>query len=419
MKRRVAVTGIGMISPYGVGREINWSSLLAGKTAYGELDFPEKYGIPFHTGGKLTCFEPEKYISQRKLLKYMNREMQMSVVTALEAASDSGLAVKEVPPESIGIYLGTGITSVEIEEILSIAGNSTRDGRMDLERFGSNALPKCDPLLSFKTLLNMPACFISILLGIRGQNLVFNSFGGQVLQSISEAFLDIESGQLESAIAGGVDAKVSFTGFMTLKSFGLINQNASASKPFGTHRKGMIVSEGGACLMLENLENAQRRKAKVYAELIGASTENDLDSGFIPRKPLYLVNTLNSALNKAGLKPGEIDCILSGACSDPCGDAAEAAAITEVFGSNNPQVCSVKGYTGDFIAGAGTFDLAGSALMLNEQTIPPGFDPAEIDTDLNLNLAGRNLQKKKIDTVLCTAFSGGNPKTCFILRRCP
>ena len=370
----------------------------------------------------LENFVPGSYIENRKLLKFMNREAQFATIAALQAVKDSKINPELIPPDRFGLFMGTGLTSGELHELIPVIENSLVNGKMDMKAFGEKALFKCSPLLSFKILTNMPVCYISILLNIKGPNMVFNPWSGQVAQSIGEAFREIQAGQLDYALAGGADSKINPISLITLSNLGIVNKHTSTSSPFGINRSGAVVSEGGAFMVLENMQSAIKRKADIYAELIGYGQVTDYESPeSYPTSSLILKRCMEEAINDAEISGEEIDYINASANSHPHGDNTEAEAIMGLFspshGKNRPLINSTKAMTGDFIAGASSFEFAISSLVLKSQMTPPTVNLKTIDRRYGLKFTLEVPAREKIDIAMTNSFEIGNTKVSFILRR--
>jgi len=422
MKSRVAITGIGLISPYGVGKEIAWNNLVKGNKCFRRLDSLEQCSNLLTIGGYFEDFQSEQFIENRKLLKLMNREAQFAAVAAIQALEDSKINTNSIPPERFGIYIGTGLTTGELDELVPIIENSLVDGRVDMKAFGEKALFRCSPLLSFKILTNMPVCYISILLNIKGPNMVFNPWSGQVAQSIGEAFKEIQSGELDYALVGGADSKINSVSLTTLTNLGVINQSTSLSSPFGSNGNGVVVSEGGALIILENMESAKKRKAKIYAELIGYGQTTDCESLTVyPSSSSILTKCMEDAIIDAGISKEDIDYINPSANSHPIADKTEAEAIKEVFSNCNekhPLINPTKAMTGDFMAGASSFEFAISALVLKEQMILPTVNLKDIDKmKYDFRFTSEEATKDEINIAMTNSFEMGNTKVSFILKR--
>jgi 3-oxoacyl-[acyl-carrier-protein] synthase II len=417
MKKRVVITGIGAISPLGIGIEENWKNLKNGKQAIKRIKFQGGDVFPHTFCGVVNEFNPSEFIQERKIFKLMNREAQMAAGATRLAIEDARLD-GYYPSERIGLYLGTGLTSGELGDLIPLVENSIDEmGNFSYKRLGSEALPNCNPLLSFKILTNMPLCYISILFQIKGPNLVFNPWAGKTAQAVGEGMRAIQQGEIDCAVVGGCDSKSHFIGFLTFTKLGLLSKKG-ISCPFDKRRDGIILSEGACILILEDWDNAVSRNRKPYAELSGYATTTDTSSEFLVSKnPEVLKEAMTRVISEADLSVDDIDFICAGANSHPIGDLAEAQAIESVFGRKRPFVNSIKSATGDMLAAAAPFELAMCAISLQEGILPPQINLEKSDGDIRLQLCRNKSEKKDIKAAISNSFELGSAKVSLALRR--
>jgi 3-oxoacyl-[acyl-carrier-protein] synthase II len=371
MKKRVAITGIGAITPLGTGMEENWRKIKDGRCGISKMEFPGGNVFPHTYCGSAGDFDATAFISQRRMLKLMNREARMAVSAAALAVDDA--ALKDCySPYRTGLYLGTGLTSGELADLIRLVENSIDEkGRFSYARMGAVALPNCNPLLSFKILTNMPLCYISIRFGVKGPNLVFNPWSSNSAQAIGEGMVAIQQGEIDCAMVGGCDSKCHYTGFMTFTKLGLLSKTG-VCRPFDKEADGIVLSEGACILILEDLEKAERRGADIYAELAGYATVTDPDTATLfSNNPRVLASAMKQAISGAGLDEEGIGLVCAAANSHPAGDLAEARAIASLFKKKRPGLHAVKGLTGDMVAASAPFQLAICALALKEKNLPP------------------------------------------------
>ncbi len=417
MKKRVVITGIGAVTPLGIGIEENWNNIKSGKQAIAQIELPGKNAFPHTFCGIVNDFDPSDFISERRILKLMNREAMMAAAStklAFEDAMLNGL----YSPEQTGLYLGTGLTSGELEDLVPIVEKSIDEkGNFSFHRLGSEALPNCNPLLSFKILTNMPLCYISILFRIKGSNMVFNPWSGKAAQAIGEGMRAIQQGEVDCAVVGGCDSNSHYIGFMTFTKLGLLSKKG-ISCPFDRRRDGLILGEGSCMLILENLENAEKRNARIYAELSGYATTTDTDAeSLFTKNPEKLEKAMAKAISNAELETDDIDYICAGANSHPTGDLIEAQAIKAVFHNKRPYVNSIKSQTGDLMAAAAPFELAVCALSLQEGILPPQVNLQKMDSDINIRFCRNTFEKKNIKAALSNSFELGSSKVSLVLRK--
>ncbi|MCK5057573.1 MAG: beta-ketoacyl-[acyl-carrier-protein] synthase family protein [Candidatus Aminicenantes bacterium] len=429
MKRRVAITGIGAITPLGIGMEKNWEKVKKGVPGISKIEFPGSRLFPHSFAGSVSNFDPADFIPKKKMIKLMNREAQMAVSAAGLAIADAGMDGC-YSPHRTGLYLGTGLTSGQLPDLIKLVGNSIDENdRFSYRHMGTEALPNCNPLLSFKILTNMPLCYISILFQVKGPNMVFNPWSGNTAQAIGEGIVAIQQGDIDCAIVGGCDSKTNYVGFLTFTKLGLLSKKGK-SRPFDKNRDGIVLSEGACILVLEDLEKAESRNANIYAELSGYATVTDPDSksGWHPqpmrgpevleKRTEVLEKTMKQAVSDSGLDKDGIDLICAAANSHPVGDLVEARAVESLFkGRAAPPVIAVKTLTGDMIAAAAPFELAVCALALKEGILPAGVAPGESDENIRLRFCKNKPEKKDIKTALSNSFEFGNSKVSLTARR--
>lgn len=415
MKNRVAVTGLGAISPLGLGIRENWEKIIEAKSAVCSASFEGCDLFSHSICGTVPEFDPGDYIPNRRLLKIMNRESML-------ASAAAGLAIKDAQLNdfyksgSIGLYLGSGLTSGELDYLLPLIENSIdSEGNFSFDLLGKKALPNCNPLLSFKILPNMALSYISILYNIKGRNMAFNPWPGNTAQAIGEAMRAIEKGSIDCAVAGGCDSKNHFIGFTTFSNFGLLSSKGTAS-PFGKDSDGLILSEGASLVVLENYELAERRGARIYAELSGYSTMTDSGGqGYISSCPDILKDVMINTISDAGINSEDIDAVVAGADSISESDRAEAMAIQDLFKSSQPLVTSAKSLTGDMLAASPAFDICISAYSLSNGGMPALINNSVTGYDLNFSSAGDPL--RGMESILINSFAPGTAKTSLLLRR--
>ena len=320
MKKRIGITGIGVVSPLGLTVQENWKRICRNESAIEDCHFAGYEAFPHCRCGAIKNFDPTQHIANRRLLKLMNRESQLAFVAADQALKDSGIA-HNYTPDRIGLYLGTGLTSGDMENLIPIVENAIdEDGQFSYSLLGTKALAKCNPLLSFKILPNMALSYISIEQNIQGPNMVFNPWSGNTAQAIMEAKRAIEYGEIDCALVGGCDSKCNYIGFLTFSQMGLLSHKGVIS-PFSSESDGLVLGEGSAFLVLESLENASKRSGHIYAELCGGVSGSDPFS-----EQIYSYNTfileevMSQTFSDAEIQKEEIDAVCVSANSNPIGD---------------------------------------------------------------------------------------------------
>jgi 3-oxoacyl-[acyl-carrier-protein] synthase II len=408
MKRRAVITGMGVISPLGIGADANREALKSGQSGISEITTFDGSLLPLKAAGQVRDFHPEDYITNSKSIKLMSRCSQMAVAVAGMAVADSGIDLGSVDPSRIGIYMGLGMASGDLEEITPMLLSSLdHEGGFSPKRFGSEGLSSLNPILSFKVLNNFPLCHTAIEFNIQGPNLTFNSFAPGAAQAVGEAFRAIQYGQVDLAFAGGADSQVSVPGFITLSQMGLLARSDKSpeelSRPFDVGRNGLVPGEGAAFIVLEAMGHALARKAHIHAEIIGYGQAACNTAYGYNMDTTGRVLAMQKALSDSGIKPSDVGYINASADSHPIGDLAEARAIAEVF-SDSVTISSTKSMTGNLLAAAEPFELFACAGVLEESIIPPTLNFAEPDPGVELNIVASAGQERAVEIAMSNSF---------------
>ena len=334
MSPRVVVTGLGLLSPLGEGPEAHSEGFLAGRSAVGPLTLLDPGPFPFRAAGEVRDFVPRKHIDQRKSLKLMTRAVRLGMSAAHMAVEDSGLDPASVEPVRFGIFVGAPHAYGEPEDLLPALEVATKDGEFDLVAFGRAGLPIVNPLWLLKGLSNNVLGFTSLRYGAMGPNANLSGSGAGGAQAIGEGWRAIADGRADVALCGGYDSLVSVEGLTGYGRLGLLTTAErpphTASRPFDAARDGFAPAEGGAFVMLETLDRAASRGARIYGEIVGAGDGAD---AFDPAAPdpraRGLVVAARSALRAAGASPADVAfqhsfAAESDADGDELSDGAEA-----------------------------------------------------------------------------------------------
>lgn len=403
MKRRVVITGLGAVTALGEGAETLWKAALEKRSGIDTLSYEENWKT---VGAFLKDFEPEKYIEQRKSLKVMARDIQLAVAGAKLAMDDSNLNLSKTNRERFGVVVGSGVLNHELDELAYSIQNSVGvDGKIDLKKFGQEGLPALFPLWLLKYLPNMSACHISILFNLEGPNNTVTTGASASLQAIGEAYRIIERGSADLILAGGAESKVNPVGVTQYEVLGVLSTpNGHAPKemyrPFDMQASGIVVGEGSGFLLLEELDHAKKRKAKIYAEVAGFGSSWSQGHAIAMR----------SALQESRIQPSELGYIQAAGVGIPAEDLAETDAIFGVFNSSckNLFVSASKPITGFTGFSAGALDLIISTLSLQNQMIPPTMNFDRAKRALPFQVVKGAPIEKKIKSVMtnCFGFNG-------------
>ena len=399
------ITGLGAITAAGEGADSLWKAAVEGRSGIRLLD-----GF----GGKVSAasvpdFSPEKYVAQKKSLKVMARDIQLAVAGARLAVDDSKVEASSFDHERFGVIVGSGVLNHELDELAYSVQNSLDEtGKLDLKKFGDSGLSALFPLWLLKYLPNMSACHISILFDLQGMNNTITTGASAGLQAVGEACRIIERGDAELMLAGGAESKVNPVGISQYRVLGALDPSGEGKfRPFDASANGFIVGEGAGFLLLEELEHAKKRNARIYAEVAGfASASGD------GRK-----TAMETALKEAGLKPSDIHYLQAAGLGLKDEDRREAQAISEVFnGAGKDLFVSaskpVIGFTG---FSAGPLDLILSTLALQHQEIPPVGNFSKAEREWGFHIVKQAL-KKQMSCAMTNAFGFGGQAVSVITK---
>lgn len=397
------------MSSCGAGAAALWEAAREGRIRRCDAGFEDETGRRFEAY-RIPDFAAEKYVTQRKSLKVMARDIQLAVAAAGSAMQDAGLSGQAgASAERWGVIVGSGVLNHELDELAqSVSGCIGADGRLDLKRFGQDGIPGLFPLWLLKYLPNMPACHISILYDLQGPNNTLTAGMSSGLQSVGEALRIIQRGDADLMLAGGAESKLNPVGYAEYKGLRVLSSDG-VYRPFDEGSDGFALGEGAGFVVLEELTHAQARKARVYAEVVGYGS-----SGGSGR-----VVSLKAALKDSGLGADTMDHIQASGTGLPEEDAEELAAYSEVF-ATHPGVLAVgcaKPVTGFTGFAAGPLELIVSARVVSDGYLPPvvGLDkPRATSPVLELVRTGRPASVRHA----LTHVSGFNGQSAsLILRR--
>ncbi len=408
--QRIAITGIGSVSPVGLSTDEAWEALLAGRSGIAEITQFDASDMPIQVAGEVKGFDPVA-VAGAKEARRMDRNVLLALSAAKQAAADAALVVDD--PTRAGVLFGTAIggfhTMMEQHDIM-------RDRGWD--RVAPWFLPQCLP--------DVASGAIAVLLDLRGHNLAPISACSTGAHAVMEAAELIRRGDADVVLAGGGEACIHpliIAGFTTMKGLGAPRPGEgpeTASRPFDATRDGFVCAEGATVLVLEPVERAEARGARIYAEVVAGGNTNDAYHAVTPRPDsLGVVTMMRLALAKAGIDPSAIGYINPHGTSTPQGDAAETKAIKEVFGDHAHRMCvsSTKSATGHQFGGAGSFEVMVCALALRDQIVPPTLNYRDPDPDCDLDYVPEGAREVEMDYALSNSMGLGGHNGCVILRR--
>ena len=398
--RRVVVTGLGIVSPIGYGVEENWENITAGKSGIGPITLFDTSGFSVTIAGEIDSFDPTDFLPEKDARR-MDRFIQFSMVAGNEAIRNSGLEVSEENADLIGVYVGAGIGGVTTIEATTTKFNETGARRIS-------------PFYIPMSIVNMAAGNISINHGLRGPNLAVTTACSTGTHAIGDAARLIQFGDADAMIAGGTEAAITPTsvgGFASARALSRRNSDPeAASRPWDLGRDGFVMGEGAGVLVLEELEFAKRRGARIYAELTGFGMSGD---AYHMTSPAPGGNgakrCMMSALRNGHVNPDEIDYINAHGTSTPQGDIAETLAVKEVFGSHSYDLAlsSSKSMVGHLLGAAGGVEAVYTVLSIYNQVAPPTINLDDPDPECDLDYISDGTREMKIRNAISNSFGFG------------
>jgi 3-oxoacyl-[acyl-carrier-protein] synthase II len=405
--RRVVVTGMGVISPIGIGVQDFLLNLRKGKSGIRKITRFPVHEYPCRIAAEVD-FEPTEYLDRREARK-MDRFSQFAVVAARMAIEDAGL--QGAIPESSGVVMGTGIGGMETFE---------RESRVLSERGPGRVSPFFIPMM----IANMAAGQVSIDLGLKGPINTVVTACASGTNAIGEAFWIVKRGGADVMVTGGTEAPItptSLAGFCALKALSTRNDRVGrASSPFDKFRDGFVMGEGAAILVLENLETALARGARIYAEIVGYGMSSDAYHITAPSPGGEgAARAMRAALESADISPEQVDYVNAHGTSTPANDVHETQAIKAVLGERAREVpvSSVKSMLGHLLGAAGAIETLATALALKNRFIPPTINYETPDPDCDLDYVPNEAREAEIDVALKNSFGFGGQNACLVLKR--
>lgn len=407
-QRRVVITGLGILSPVGLGVDDTWSSLLAAKSGIGEITLFDASEYPVRIAGQVWGFEPEDYFSAKEARK-LDRYEQLALVAARQAMEDAGLTRETLDGDRTGVLIGTGLGG--LETLQSVADVIRDKGPKRVKPF---TIPKI--------IGNLAAGLVSIEYGARGPNLASVSACATGAHSIGDAARLIAMGDADTMIAGGAEATVGpicLAGFASMKALSTRNDEPEkASRPFDLGRDGFVTAEGSTVVVLELLENAQARGAHLYAEVAGYGQSADAYHITSPDPEGRGAGlAMRNALADAGLGPEDIQYVNAHGTSTPGGDIAETKALKAVFGerASDLWVSSTKSCTGHLLGASGALEAAVLALAIDRNEVPPTANLETPDPECDLDYVPGKSRKREITAGLTNSFGFGGTNVSLAL----
>lgn len=414
--KRVVVTGLGAVTPVGNTPEETWNNMVNGVSGAAPITLFDASKFKTHFACEVKGLNVNDYIDRKEARK-MDRYTQLAFISAIQAVNDSGMDLDATDKDRVGVIFGVGIGGIKtFEDEVGYYGAHKEDG------------PKFNPFFIPKMIADIAAGQISIHFGFHGPNYATTSACASSTNALADAFNQLRLGKADVILAGGAEAAIctcGVGGFNAMHALSTRNDDPEhASRPFSASRDGFIMGEGAGCLILEELEHAKARGAKIYAEMVGEGESADayhITASHPEGLGAKLV--MERALQDAGLKPEDIDYINVHGTSTPVGDVSEAKAIKQVFGdaAYKLNISSTKSMTGHLLGAAGAVEAMASVLAVQNDIVPPTINHEEGDNDpeidYNLNFTFNKAQKREVRAAMSNTFGFGGHNACVIFKK--
>jgi 3-oxoacyl-[acyl-carrier-protein] synthase II len=426
MKRRVVITGIGSVTPLGLTLEETWQGLLAGKSGIGPIRLFDASTFPTTFAAQVPDFDLAPYVKDPAPYAKAGRNVRFAMAAARMAFDDAGLAPSDVDRSRFGIYMGSGEGILDFDNLVaSIARGTQEDGRVDIASFAEFGLRAYDGLRELEQEPNMPANHLAAEYGLAGPAYSCLTACAASTQAVGEAMDLLRTGRVNRMLAGGTHSMIhplGVTGFNLLTAISTEPKNEPwrASRPFDRDRGGFVLGEGSTIMVLEELEAARQRGARILAEMVGFGTSADAyrmtdihPEGRGPAEAMRL------ALADARVGPEEIDYISAHGTGTTENDKVETLAVKLVFGDAAPRVpiSSVKSMLGHLIAAAGATELATCVLAIRDQILPPTINLDTPDPECDLDYVPNRARRAKVEVCLSNSFGFGGQNDSLVVRR--
>lgn len=409
-KRRVVVTGIGALTPLGIGWESFWEGCKGGRSGIGPISHFDTTAFACKIGGEVKDFNPENYISKKEVRK-MDRCLHFAAAAAKLALADSGLEITPENAADIGVIIGSGIGGMNTLE---------NQHRVLMERGPDKVSPFFIPMM----IANMASCMVSIMHGLRGPNITIVTACATGAHSIGEAMQMIRDGKAKAMLAGGTEAvitPISVAGFSSMHALSTRNDEPTrASRPFDRDRDGFVMGEGAAVLLLEELETAKARGARIYGEVAGFGMSADAYHITNPQpEGLGVGKAMHAALEDAGMQASDVHYLNAHATSTPLGDRTETLAIRNALGdhANKIAVSSTKSMIGHMLGAAGAIETVVCLLACRDDIAPPTINYENPDPACDLDYVPNTARSMRIDAALNNSYGFGGQNAVLAVRK--
>jgi 3-oxoacyl-[acyl-carrier-protein] synthase II len=410
LKNRVVITGIGVISSLGFGKEKFWENIKNGVSGIKSITKFDASSLPTRIGGEIVDFEPTDFIDKKEARR-MDRSTQFSVAAAKLAIEDAKLDLDQINRDRAGVIVGSGIGGIQtLEDQASVA----------MEKGYNKVSPFFVPMM----IANMGAGQIAITFGLKGPNLTTVSACASSANGFGDAFKVLQRGDADVMVTGGSEASITpltYGGFCSLKAMSTRNEEPEkASRPFDIDRDGFVMGEGAGMVILETLEHAQARGAHIYAEVVGYGMTCDAYHITAP-DPVGAgaARAMDVAIKDAGLKPEDVDYVNAHGTSTPLGDKGETMAIKNVFGEHASKLAvnSTKSMTGHLLGAAGGIEAIISVLAIHDSFIPPTINLENPDPECDLDYVPNKGRAQEVNVAITNSFGFGGHNVTLVLKK--
>ncbi|MGY8780831.1 MAG: beta-ketoacyl-ACP synthase II [Fidelibacterota bacterium] len=409
-KRRVVITGLGVLAPNGNSLSEYWNSLVAGKSGIGPITYFDTKNLSVKIAGELSNFNPDDYFDRKEVRK-LDPFTLYALVTAQEAISQAGLDQGGIDLERVGVILGTGVGGIQTLE--DQHGVYSKRGQR-----------RVSPYFVPKMIANIVAGHIAIKHGYQGPNHIVISACASGTDGIGTAARTIQYGDADVMVTGGTEASITgltISGFANIKALSTRNDDPTgASRPFDNNRDGFVLGEGSASIILEEAEHAKARGATILAELAGYGATDDAFHITQPAEGgLGAIRAMGNAIKDADLKLEDVDYINAHGTSTPFNDKTESAAIVSLFGehSNNLKISSTKSMTGHSLGASGALEAVACVQAIQHNILPPTINYKTPDPECTLDYVPNTAQEKKVNVTMSNSFGFGGHNGVIVIKR--
>jgi 3-oxoacyl-[acyl-carrier-protein] synthase II len=418
---------MGLVTPLGLGAAATWQALLEGRSGVGPIRAFDAASLHTRLAAELPDLDPKPYVANRRVLRMMTRNDQLAVAGAALAVKDSGLACEGDAAERAGLFVGGNKETSKPESLLEgVLVARGPDGVADVRRLGESARSSFPPLFFVEGLQAASLFYISEAHGLKGANTYFAGTAEASALALGSAFRAIRRGEADCAIAGGFDDAASWWTISKYDGMGFMSERnelgARACRPYDANRSGTVLGDGAALLVLEELETARARGARIVAELTGVGTGYDCHAALSPHpQGRGLAQAMRAALADAGSRPDAVSLVAAHGSGTRLGDLSEARAIRAVFGEAADRLAgtSVKPATGHLMAAAGGLNVAVAALALHHQVVPPTLNLDDVDAECGLGWVRGKPRETRMEQALALARGLLGQNVALALRKAP